>query len=182
MSTTVCLVANTLTYLEGGGHLWAYLNWALGLRALDCQVVWLEAVPPDIPPDALRTYVATLKGRLRRYGLADCLALCSRTEPSLRLSVDGCLDLDLAGESDLLLNFVYGLPRAVVQRFRRTALVDIDPGLLQIWVHRKEISIASSPRGSFSASDRIGSDDGGQRLVANAEPDLGQETVDALRR
>ena len=27
--------------------------------------------------------------------------------------------------------------------------------------------------------DRVGSDDGGQRLVANAEPDLGQETVDA---
>ena len=26
---------------------------------------------------------------------------------------------------------------------------------------------------------RIGSDDGGQRLVANAEPDLGQETIDA---
>jgi hypothetical protein len=160
MSTTVCLVANTLTYLEGGGHLWAYLNWALGLRALDCQVVWLEAVPPDISPDALRTYVATLKGRLRRYGLADCLALCSRTEPSLRLSVDGCLDLDLAGESNLLLNFVYGLPRAVVQRFRRTALVDIDPGLLQIWVHRKEISIASHDT-YFTIGETVGHPDSG---------------------
>ena len=32
MSATVCLCAKTLHYLEGGGHLWVYLNWALGLR------------------------------------------------------------------------------------------------------------------------------------------------------
>ena len=32
-----------------------------GLRALDRPVVWLEAVRPYISPDALRTYVATLR-------------------------------------------------------------------------------------------------------------------------
>ena len=29
MSVTVWLLANTLSYPEGGGHLWVYLNWAL---------------------------------------------------------------------------------------------------------------------------------------------------------
>ena len=36
MSVTVCLApAQTIEYPEGGGHLWVYLNWALGLRAGD---------------------------------------------------------------------------------------------------------------------------------------------------
>ena len=46
MSTTVCLSASTIGYPEGGGHLWVYLNWALGLRAQGCQVIWLESVRP----------------------------------------------------------------------------------------------------------------------------------------
>jgi hypothetical protein len=160
MSSTVCVVANTLGYLEGGGHLWAYLNWALGLRALDCHVVWLEVVRPDTSPDSLRTFVATLKDRLQRYGLADSVALCSLAEPSLRLRVEGCLDLDAASEADLLLNFLYGLPREVVQHFRRTALVDIDPGLLQIWVHRQEIFIAPHDI-YFTIGETVGHPDSG---------------------
>ena len=45
MALTVCLAANALGYERGGGHLWAYLNWALGLRGLGCEVLWLEAAP-----------------------------------------------------------------------------------------------------------------------------------------
>jgi hypothetical protein len=52
------------------------------------------------------------------------------------------MDLDAASQADLLLNPVYGLPRAVVERFPRTALIDIDPGLLQIWITKKEIRVA----------------------------------------
>jgi hypothetical protein len=37
MSITACLAADTLYYPTGGGHLWVYLNWALGLRALGCR-------------------------------------------------------------------------------------------------------------------------------------------------
>jgi hypothetical protein len=142
MSRTVCLVANTFPYLDGGGHLWAYLNWALGLRALGCRVVWLEAVTPETSPDTLRESVAALKSRLQRYGLAECVALCSRTEASLPRGVEGCMDLEAASQADLLLNLVYGLPRGVVERFPRRALVDIDPGLLQIWMSKREIEVA----------------------------------------
>jgi hypothetical protein len=142
MSRIVCLAANVIPYLEGGGHLWAYLNWALGLQALGCRVVWLEAVRPGISPDALRESIATLRDWLRRYGLADSLALCSRTAAFLPSRLEGCMDLDEASQADLLLNLVYGLPRAVVERFRRTALVDIDPGLLQIWISKGQIAVA----------------------------------------
>jgi len=48
MSITVCLSTNqTLNYPHGGGHLWVYLNWALGLRALGCEVIWLETVSKE---------------------------------------------------------------------------------------------------------------------------------------
>jgi hypothetical protein len=163
MSITVCLSTNqTLNYPHGGGHLWVYLNWALGLQALGCEVIWLETVSDEESISALKsrrkygrlrlerdghvepasdflhevqTNVATLKRRLEPYGLADNLALHSREGEALSGEVtNGCLDLEAAAEADLLLNLRYSLPGEVVGRFRRSALVDIDPGLLQLWM------------------------------------------------
>ena len=34
---------------RGGGHLWVYLNWALGLHAVGCDVTWLEAADASAP-------------------------------------------------------------------------------------------------------------------------------------
>src|SRR5215211_9435895 len=158
MSVTVCLSTNTtLSYPQGGGHLWVFLNWALGLRALGCEVIWLEKVSdkesvaaldrrrrlerdglaedPNDPVHELEAHVATLKRRLERYGLAERLAVYSSGGEVLSDEVTkGCLDLEAATEADLLLNLRYSLPGEVVARFRRSALVDIDPGLLQIWM------------------------------------------------
>jgi hypothetical protein len=158
MSVTVCLSTNTtLSYPQGGGHLWVFLQWALGLRALGCEVIWLETISdvesvaalnrrrglePDAPAgcasdlaDEVRANVATLKGRLERYGLAEHLALCSWSGETVPDEVtNGCLDLEAAAEADLLLNLRYDLPGEVVGRFRRSALLDIDPGLLQVWM------------------------------------------------
>jgi hypothetical protein len=142
MSLTVCLAADTVAYPDGGGHRWAYLNWALGLRALDCHVIWLEGVSSDTPPDALTRNVSALKTHLAPYGLADCVAVCSRREAAGPTpTVEGCLDVEAAAESDLLLNLLYGMPEAVVRRFRRTALVDIDPGLLQVWISQGQLHV-----------------------------------------
>ena len=50
MHLRVCLAASVLGYERGGGHLWAYLNWALGLQRLGCEGVWLEQAP-DTPAE-----------------------------------------------------------------------------------------------------------------------------------
>jgi hypothetical protein len=142
MSLTVCLTANTLDYPEGGGHLWVHLNWALGLRALGCRVLWLEPVPPGLPAARVQAMVAALKPRLQRYGLAEGLALCGQTaEPLAPGAADGCLDLDAAAAADLLLDLRYDLDPGVVGRFRRTAQLDIDPGGLQIWISKGELRL-----------------------------------------
>ncbi len=158
MSIKVCLCAKTLHYLEGGGHLWVYLNWALGLRSLGCQVVWLECVSPNTPVHEVKTRVATLKRCLERYGLAESVALCSRTsEPLSAATVGAYLDLDeTIAKADLLLNMAYGIPSEVVRRFRRSALLDIDPGLTQIWMSEGQISVA--PHNTyFTIGETVGS-------------------------
>src|SRR5258708_25279552 len=102
MSITVLLLANTLTYPQGGGHLWAYLNGARGLRALGCKVIWLEGISPETPTHEVQGYVAALKSRLERFELAERLMLCSRTaEPLSRGATEGGLRLEEAGEVDL---------------------------------------------------------------------------------
>ena len=45
--------------------------------------------------------------------------------------------------ADLLLNFHYAIAPALLARFRRTALVDIDPGLLQFWISRGQLEVPS---------------------------------------
>src|SRR5438105_8205341 len=152
MSVTVCLTpAQTIEYPEGGGHLWVYLNWALGLRARGCRVIWLEGI--DLGDKATarrrrhgtdaRTCLATLKARLEPYGFADAIALFPLGDEPLPLDLtEGCLDLDAAAEADLLLTLWHSLPAPVVGRFRRSAFVDTDPGLLQIWMTTGELDVA----------------------------------------
>jgi hypothetical protein len=144
LSATVCLFANALDYPQGGGLLWEYVNWALGLRSLGCKVIWLEGVKPETSPQDVPRLVKALKERLQIYGLSECLALCSRDgEPLDPSTTHGCIDLDLAVEADLLLNMGYHLPAQVVQRFRRSALVDIDPGLTQLWLSEGSMQVAA---------------------------------------
>ena len=140
MSATVCIAARTVDYPTGGGHAWVYLNWALGLRALGCRVIWLEEMPVRGDPGER---IGALEDRLRSYGF-DEIALTehdgsSPTLPAARRH----LDLDAAAdEADLLLNVKYELEREVVARFRRTALLDIDPGLSQVWLANGWVQIA----------------------------------------
>jgi hypothetical protein len=139
----VCLVANTLTYPEGGGHLWVYLNWALGLRSLGCEVVWLEAADPHLPEAERCSLLAGLKDRLTTFGLGENVALCSSSGQALtQLGKPEWLDVDEAAEADLLLNLAYDIPARVVRRFRRSVLLDIDPGLTQIWASQGAVPLA----------------------------------------
>jgi hypothetical protein len=119
-----------LAYPRGAGHLWVFLNWALGLQALGCDVVWLEVVASSTSPRTTRQRAARLEEQLAQVGLDPRVVLVDEESASCR----GRYNLDEAADADLLLNLRYRLPTAVMRRFRRTALVDIDPGLTQFWM------------------------------------------------
>lgn len=143
MPITVCIAARTIDCLRAGGHFWVYLNWALGLRDLGCDVYWLETVSSDSSAIRVREQEKKLRARLARYGLGDCLALCSKSGTPLDREVRAsCVSEETIVTADLLLNLAYGLPASLVRRFRRSALVDIDPGLSQIWIEGNYIALA----------------------------------------
>src|SRR5206468_1443222 len=76
MSVTVCLApAHTIAYAKGGGHFWVYLQWALGLRSLGCNVVWLEQIDPTQPADATVRDVEAMRERLAFWNFDRNLAL-----------------------------------------------------------------------------------------------------------
>ena len=142
MSLCVCLTADTLTYPQGGGHFWVYLNWALGLRAAGCEVIWLEIVSPEIDVSGLRSFSICLKERLEHYGFGGALVVCGETGETFDLvHTAGCPGVDAATRADLLLNFRYSLNSAIISRFRRSALLDIDPGLLQLWMSEGQLDV-----------------------------------------
>jgi len=156
MADIVCLCVKTLHYPAGGGHFWAYLNWALGLKALGCTVIWAEEDPGFDDPVTLAGAVRDLRERLSGYGLDGEIAIvptadgrsASRAEP-------GCLSLEEAADSDLLLNFVYCLPGDAVARFGRSALVDIDPGLVQQWMKHGLLRVAAHDH-YFTIGETVG--------------------------
>jgi len=127
---------------EAGGHFWVYLNWALGLRALGCRVIWLEGIEPNLPRWRVKRILRSLNTRLEPYGLANCVALAPLDgQPFAFRPLSECVEFEAALDADLLLNMFYRFPSQVVSRFSRTALVDIDPGLLQIWLDRKILTV-----------------------------------------
>ena len=156
MSLRVCLLANAFYYPEGGGHLWAYLQWALGLRALGCEVVWLEVVGSDDAATEL-AFASPLRERLARYGLGERLGLCTWSGSPLAPEIAaGHLDLAAAQDCDLLLNLAYNaVADQVVAGFRRKTLVDLDPGLTQIWVATGRMELAPHDR-YFTIGEGVG--------------------------
>lgn len=152
----ICLLAQTLGYPEGGGHFWVYLNWALGFFRNGAEVTWMETVSAEISPEVFHERRRKLEQRLRSYGLPVQTAFVHECGTDLGELYQGGLKLAEVGEShDLLVNFRYGLPELVTRLFRWKALVDIDPGLLQYWVHSGCFAIAPHDA-YFSISTEIG--------------------------
>jgi len=142
MSVTVCLAASTLFYPHGGGHLWAYLNWALGFKSLGCRVIWLEGISPTWPPNEVSRNLGLLKCRLQPYGLAEDVTFWQHAGAPAPEEPYDCLPLEAALAADVLVNQQYGMRGDLVRCFRRSALLDIDPGLTQLWLARGLINVA----------------------------------------
>jgi hypothetical protein len=155
MSRTVCLHANTLRYPQGGGHFWVYLNWALGLRAAGCEVLWLEGIPEEVPRKQRRLAARALRKKLAHYGFDNIVAVYYEGNPDKPLQVRNCLTLEDTTRADLLLTLYYGSPAELLNRFRRTALIDIDPGLLQTWMHSGQLHVAAHDI-YFSTGETVG--------------------------
>jgi hypothetical protein len=161
MATVVISPVDVATFPRGGGHFWVYAQYAQGLMKLGCEVVWLERIPAEIPT----ADVVTFFDRMERYGMGGKAHLYrdGRDVPEA-----------ITRRADLLLNFDQRIDPALVERFRRTALVDIDPGLLQFWMETEQLEIARHDV-HFTIGETVGTPtarfpDGGREWVYTAPP------------
>ena len=144
MMTTVVVSAYRVAGAPDiGGHFWVPLQYVHGLRRLGCEVYWLEqlsAAKRRRWPSA----DATFYKRMARFGLADRSILYDVSEPGgdlLFLGSEPAAAEAVFRRADVLLNFHYAVEPAILARFRRTALIDIDPGLLQHWIAHGQIDV-----------------------------------------
>ena len=155
MTTVVVSPANVASYPEGGGHAWVYLQYVHALRQLGCDVWWLERFTPS--GDSIRDDVAlaTFFARMRRIGLAGRAAVYTGATPREYAGLSAGDVERLLRRTELLLNFQYAVDPALLALARRTALVDIDPGLLQFWIATGQLVVPPHDR-YFTTGETVG--------------------------
>lgn len=156
MTTVIVAPVSVAMFPEGGGHFWVFLQWIRGLQRNGCEVFWLECLEPKYlrqPNDAaLRIFF----DRQAQIGMNEHVLVYQQTDDGIRFinreSVEAWRIIERA---DVLLNFKYDTSSEILSRARRTALIDIDPGLLQFWLSNGQLTIGPHDR-YFTTGERIG--------------------------
>lgn len=144
MTTIVVSPHHVATFPEGGGHFWVYMQYVLGLRQLGCQVYWLEQFNLDPETESGKATLQMFSERMQKFGMQDHFILYSTEKESEQISFVGRQSGEvetLLAHTDLLLNFHYAVTGRILERFKRTALIDIDPGLLQFWISHNQLHV-----------------------------------------
>src|SRR6266576_4663262 len=148
MPTVVISPFNVLNFPEGGGHFWVYMQYAQGLRELGCDVYWLEAFRRRDRKAEEDVLLAPFLARMARFGFSGKLILYAGGAadsaaglPEKYIGLGRAEAESIFARADLLLNFHYAIAPELLARFKRAALVDIDPGLLQFWISRGQLSV-----------------------------------------
>jgi hypothetical protein len=115
------------------------MQYAEGLRRQGCDVYFLDSFTGQRSTQPDRESIDRFLDRMAAYNLADRVIIAiDGPDADVQYVRPADLDVpDLLRSIDLLINFNYGLSQDVVSRCRRSALIDIDPGLLQFWISRR---------------------------------------------
>ncbi|HYY73210.1 MAG TPA: hypothetical protein VE662_00190 [Solirubrobacterales bacterium] len=153
MITAVISVYKVASFPDGGGHFWVYMQYAQGLRRLGCEVYWLEQIRLAGDPEQETHLLSSFFERMKRFGLEGRALLYTCDRP--RKGDAGAIRfvgstwseaMAILRRADLLLNFHYAIDPRLLAGARRTALVDIDPGLLQLWMSSGELAVPPHDR------------------------------------
>jgi hypothetical protein len=118
-----------------------------GLHQLGCEVYWLERFCSSGDQGHDASVLSAFVKRMERYGLAGKLILYVSQEQSGDSGQYTYLGMTqpeaeaIFRRADLLLNFDYRIDAVLLSCFRRTAVVDIDPGLLQFWMATRQLLV-----------------------------------------
>ena len=138
---TVLVGGAVANKLHNGGEAWVRLSWIRGLQKLGFDVWFAEQIDSSTCVDAAGGPAPFAESENRRYfdvvmaefGLTDRASLlCDDGREASGPSLDTLADV--AAEADLLVNISGHLQiPALMDRLRRKAYVDLDPGFTQFW-------------------------------------------------
>jgi hypothetical protein len=153
MITAVISVYKVANFPDGGGHFWVYMQYAQALRRLGCEVYWLEQFRPVGDPDEEAHLLGIFLEKMKRFGLERKTLLYAldrqhkKDTGSFRFIGATWSEAEaVLRRADLLLNFHYAIDPRLLGCVRRSALVDIDPGLLQHWMSTGELAVPAHDR------------------------------------
>ena len=127
-------------YPKGGGHWSVFLQYLLGLDALGHDVFWLELLKTTGDKARDQKLIRIFFARFHRYGFGSrCALLLVHTEyadatldSAETYGASKCQIQEQIRRADLLWNFCGTLRQPFLSLFKRRALIDLDPGMLQI--------------------------------------------------
>jgi hypothetical protein len=126
------------SYPEGVPLAVGFIQYPLGLRALGHQIAWIEVVnSAQVRADPQR--VAGFFALMAKYGLTEDCALVALEDLDNQVletaevyGMSAARLADLVREADVLWNFATSIRQPLLSRFKQTALIDGDPGHLQV--------------------------------------------------
>src|SRR5262245_35379170 len=149
MITVVISAPHVADFHAGGGHFWVFMQYVRGLKQSGCDVYWLERFRGTGSPGEDAVTLARFRAHMGRFGLATKTVLyvgnghkrADLCPPESYIGMSRQEAEAIFRRADLLLNFHYTIAPELLARFRRTALVDIDPGLLQFWMSHGQLRV-----------------------------------------
>lgn len=130
--------SSVVGYPEAGGHFSVFLQYLLGLLDLGHDAYWLEVFHPE-SEERNGPLTQRFFERLAHYGVADRGIVLEKTKDDV--SYVGPFRahgrtieefMAIARSSDVLWNFANAISEPLLSLFKRRALIDIDPGVLQM--------------------------------------------------
>jgi hypothetical protein len=126
------------SYPEGAPLAVGFMQYPLGLRALGHRILWVEVISTA----QLRAHPELIAGffaLMGKYGLAeDCVLIACEDldhqmlEGSEIYGMSAAKAADLIRSADVLWNFATSIRQPLLGEFRQRALIDGDPGHLQV--------------------------------------------------
>jgi hypothetical protein len=140
-----------INHPQAGGHWSWFLQYPLGLRALGHDVHWLELMRSTGQADEDARIVRQFFELIAPYGLDQCCAVLifdchldfqpferAQTAGRSKAAVEAAIR-----DADLLLNFCCAIRQPLLSTFRYRALLDFDPGHLQISALSWDMAVAN---------------------------------------
>lgn len=135
-------------YPQGGGHWSWFLQYPLGLKALGHRVFWLEVLNSSGDRSRDASIVAEFFSRIAPYGLErDCAVAVIDDMDVQDLAAAEIYNSSrdeiaaIARSADIFWNLACAIRRPILSMFRRRALVDVDPGHLQVSATQWDLGI-----------------------------------------